>query len=163
MRRSVDAVVELETRILAKNDALAAKTRAWFAGRRFSRSTMPSASPPPAPAVQVNTGTGCDLEADMAARGLAELKPTSGSVVMIENLANLVLPRIVRLGYFRSRPAADTAWKAGMLGWAARFATAVRPPRVEVLFVKMKSRIVCSESWGSAFCWGCGMRSKPII
>jgi hypothetical protein len=34
-RRSVDAVVELETRILAKNDALAAKNRAWFAGREI--------------------------------------------------------------------------------------------------------------------------------
>jgi hydrogenase nickel incorporation protein HypB len=28
-------VVELETRILAKNDALAAKNRAWFAGREI--------------------------------------------------------------------------------------------------------------------------------
>lgn len=28
-----------------------------------------------APAVQFNTGTGCHLEVDMAARGLAELKP----------------------------------------------------------------------------------------
>ncbi|MFX4551120.1 ATP-binding cassette domain-containing protein, partial [Acinetobacter baumannii] len=30
-----DSVVELETRILAKNDALAAKNRAWFAGREI--------------------------------------------------------------------------------------------------------------------------------
>jgi hypothetical protein len=34
-RSSVDAVVELETRILAKDDALAAKNRAWFAGREI--------------------------------------------------------------------------------------------------------------------------------
>jgi hypothetical protein len=34
-RSSVDAVVELETRILAKNDALAAKNRAWLAGREI--------------------------------------------------------------------------------------------------------------------------------
>jgi hydrogenase nickel incorporation protein HypB len=53
---------------------------------------MASASPPPAPALRVNTGMGCHLEADMVARGLAELKPAPGSVVMIENAAKLVCP-----------------------------------------------------------------------
>lgn len=51
-----------------------------------------------APAVQVNTGTGCHLEADMVARGLAELKPLPGSVVMIENVGNLVCPAMFDLG-----------------------------------------------------------------
>ena len=51
-----------------------------------------------APAVQVNTGAGCHLEADMVARGLAELKPPSGSVVMIENVGNLVCPAMFDLG-----------------------------------------------------------------
>ena len=37
------------------------------------------------PVIQVNTGTGCHLEADMLARGLGELRPSSGSVVMIED------------------------------------------------------------------------------
>jgi hydrogenase nickel incorporation protein HypB len=51
-----------------------------------------------AAAVQVNTGTGCHLEADMIARGLAELKPAFGSVVMIENVGNLVCPALFDLG-----------------------------------------------------------------
>jgi hydrogenase nickel incorporation protein HypB len=134
--RSVDAVVELETRILAKNDALAAKNRAWFAGREILALNLVS-SPGAgkttllertirdlkeelklyvvegdqatandgeriraagAAAVQVNTGAGCHLEADMVARGLAELKPPPGSVVMIENVGNLVCPAMFDLG-----------------------------------------------------------------
>jgi hydrogenase nickel incorporation protein HypB len=51
-----------------------------------------------APAVQVNTGTGCHLEADMVARGLQELRPDIGSVVMIENVGNLVCPAMFDLG-----------------------------------------------------------------
>lgn len=51
-----------------------------------------------APAVQINTGTGCHLEADMVARGLATLKPSLGSVVMIENVGNLVCPAMFDLG-----------------------------------------------------------------
>jgi hydrogenase nickel incorporation protein HypB len=51
-----------------------------------------------APAVQVNTGAGCHLEADMVARGVQELKPTAGSVVMIENVGNLVCPALFDLG-----------------------------------------------------------------
>jgi hydrogenase nickel incorporation protein HypB len=51
-----------------------------------------------APAVQINTGTGCHLEADMVARGLMELKPAAGSVVMIENVGNLVCPAMFDLG-----------------------------------------------------------------
>ncbi|WP_205757868.1 hydrogenase nickel incorporation protein HypB, partial [Lactobacillus crispatus] len=50
-----------------------------------------------APAVQVNTGAGCHLEADMVARGLAALRPASGSVVMIENVGNLVCPAMFDL------------------------------------------------------------------
>jgi len=51
-----------------------------------------------APAVQVNTGTGCHLDADMVARGLRVLKPEAGSVVMIENVGNLVCPALFDLG-----------------------------------------------------------------
>lgn len=50
------------------------------------------------PVIQVNTGTGCHLEADMLARGLGELRPSSGSVVMIENVGNLVCPALFDLG-----------------------------------------------------------------
>ncbi|MGO9132804.1 MAG: hydrogenase nickel incorporation protein HypB [Methylovirgula sp.] len=51
-----------------------------------------------APAVQVNTGTGCHLEADMIGRGLAQLRPAFGSVLMIENVGNLVCPAMFDLG-----------------------------------------------------------------
>lgn len=129
-------MVELEARILAKNDALAAKNRAWFAGREILAINLVS-SPGAgkttllertirdlktelklyviegdqatandgeriraagALAVQVNTGTGCHLEADMVARGLAELKPAPCSVVLIENVGNLVCPAMFDLG-----------------------------------------------------------------
>jgi len=133
---SPGAVVELETRVLAKNDALARENRAWFTGREILALNLVS-SPGAgkttllertirdlaaelrlfviegdqatandgariraagAPAVQVNTGTGCHLEADMVARGLQELRPSAGSIVMIENVGNLVCPALFDLG-----------------------------------------------------------------
>ena len=51
-----------------------------------------------APVVQINTGTGCHLDALMVARGLAELKPPPGSIVLIENIGNLVCPALFDLG-----------------------------------------------------------------
>ena len=129
-------LVELQTRILAKNDALAARNRAWFAGREILAVNLVS-SPGAgkttllertirdlqdqhaigvlegdqattldgdriraagAPVVQVNTGTGCHLEADMVMRGLSELRPPARSVVMIENVGNLVCPAMFDLG-----------------------------------------------------------------
>ena len=51
-----------------------------------------------AAAVQVNTGTGCHLEADMLARALELLQPTAGSLVVIENVGNLVCPALFDLG-----------------------------------------------------------------
>ena len=41
-------------------------------------------------ALQINTGKGCHLEADMVWRGLQELRPEFGSVLFIENVGNLV-------------------------------------------------------------------------
>jgi hydrogenase nickel incorporation protein HypB len=129
-------IVALETRILAKNDSLAAKNRAWFKGREILALNLVS-SPGSgktsllectirdlkdalhlfviegdqatandgeriraagAAAVQVNTGTGCHLEADMVALGLQTLKPNAGSIVMIENVGNLVCPALFDLG-----------------------------------------------------------------
>ncbi len=49
-------------------------------------------------AVQINTGTGCHLEADMLARGLKMLDPPANSIVMIENVGNLVCPALFDLG-----------------------------------------------------------------
>ncbi len=51
-----------------------------------------------AAAVQINTGTGCHLEADMVQRALDALRPPFGSVVMIENVGNLVCPALFDLG-----------------------------------------------------------------
>jgi hydrogenase nickel incorporation protein HypB len=135
-RTAAIELVELETRVLVKNDAMAQKNRAWFKGREILALNLVS-SPGAgkttllertirdlegelrlfvvegdqatandgeriraagAPAVQVNTGAGCHLEADMVARGLQELKPTAGSVVMIENVGNLVCPALFDLG-----------------------------------------------------------------
>ena len=51
-----------------------------------------------APAVQVNTGKGCHLDADMVERALATLSPADASVVLIENVGNLVCPAAFDLG-----------------------------------------------------------------
>jgi hydrogenase nickel incorporation protein HypB len=48
--------------------------------------------------VQVNTGTACHLDASMIARALQQLDPPRGSVVMIENVGNLVCPALFDLG-----------------------------------------------------------------
>ena len=48
--------------------------------------------------VQINTGQGCHLEADMVAQGLQEIDPAAGSVVFIENVGNLVCPALFDLG-----------------------------------------------------------------
>ena len=129
-------VVDLETRILAKNDASAERNRAWFAERAILALNFMSAPgagkttllertirdlkgklpisvlegdqataldgdrirAAGAPAVQINTGTGCHLDADMVARGLAELQPAPRSLVLIENVGNLVCPALFDLG-----------------------------------------------------------------
>jgi hydrogenase nickel incorporation protein HypB len=132
----VAGLVELEARVLAKNDALAGRNRAWLSGREILALNLVS-SPGAgkttllertirdlgrelplyvlegdqatandaeriraagAPVVQINTGTGCHLEADMVARGLVELMPLPGSVVLIENVGNLVCPALFDLG-----------------------------------------------------------------
>ncbi len=48
--------------------------------------------------IQINTGTGCHLEAEMLARGLQQLAPPPGSMLMIENVGNLVCPALFDLG-----------------------------------------------------------------
>ncbi|MCU0527519.1 MAG: hydrogenase nickel incorporation protein HypB [Elainella sp. Prado103] len=50
------------------------------------------------PVIQVNTGTGCHLEASMIDRGLQTLKPPMHSLLMIENVGNLVCPALFDLG-----------------------------------------------------------------
>mgnify|MGYP006273860871 FL=1 len=50
------------------------------------------------PTIQVNTGTGCHLEAAMIERGLHSLNPPERSLVLIENVGNLVCPALFDLG-----------------------------------------------------------------
>jgi hydrogenase nickel incorporation protein HypB len=50
------------------------------------------------PVVQINTGAGCHLDADMLRRGLDALDPEAGSTVFIENVGNLVCPALFDLG-----------------------------------------------------------------
>lgn len=50
------------------------------------------------PTMQVNTGTGCHLEAAMIDRSLDSLDPPANSLVLIENVGNLVCPALFDLG-----------------------------------------------------------------
>jgi len=129
-------VVAVEQDILARNDAIAARNRSFFAERAIFVANLVS-SPGSgktsllvrtiealagrlgvavvegdqqtsldadriratgAPAVQVNTGRGCHLDASMVERALAVLSPPDGSVVLIENVGNLVCPAAFDLG-----------------------------------------------------------------
>jgi len=49
-------------------------------------------------AVQINTGRGCHLDAHMVGRALDRLAPADDSVLMIENVGNLVCPSSFDLG-----------------------------------------------------------------
>jgi hydrogenase nickel incorporation protein HypB len=49
-------------------------------------------------AVQVNTGAGCHLDADMVSRALDTLDPAPGTLLFIENVGNLVCPALFDLG-----------------------------------------------------------------
>ncbi len=48
--------------------------------------------------VQINTGAGCHLDAEMMKDGLDELEPPDGSLVFVENVGNLVCPALFDLG-----------------------------------------------------------------
>ncbi len=50
------------------------------------------------PVVQINTGQGCHLDSDMVHKAVKKLNPSEGSVVMIENVGNLVCPALFDLG-----------------------------------------------------------------
>ncbi|HEY6647814.1 MAG TPA: hydrogenase nickel incorporation protein HypB [Mycobacterium sp.] len=51
-----------------------------------------------ASAVQVNTGAGCHLDAEMVRRALETLDPKPRSLLFIENVGNLVCPALFDLG-----------------------------------------------------------------
>lgn len=50
------------------------------------------------PALQINTGKGCHLDAHMVGHALEKLKPKDGGVLFIENVGNLVCPAAFDLG-----------------------------------------------------------------
>jgi hydrogenase nickel incorporation protein HypB len=50
------------------------------------------------PVFQVNTGTGCHLEADMVYHAVRHLSPSEGALLFIENVGNLVCPAMFDLG-----------------------------------------------------------------
>jgi hydrogenase nickel incorporation protein HypB len=129
-------IVALETAILGKNDAIAARNRGWFEGRgvlalnfvsspgsgktalleatikalkdqvaisviegdQMTTNDADRIRTAGAPAIQVNTGAGCHLEADMVAEAARALNPGQGSILMIENVGNLVCPAMFDLG-----------------------------------------------------------------
>lgn len=48
--------------------------------------------------IQINTGTGCHLEADMVGLAMRKLEPAAKSLLFIENVGNLVCPSLFDLG-----------------------------------------------------------------
>ena len=50
------------------------------------------------PVVQINTGSGCHLDAEMVDAALHRLDPVTGSTVIVENVGNLVCPALFDLG-----------------------------------------------------------------
>jgi hydrogenase nickel incorporation protein HypB len=51
-----------------------------------------------APVVQVNTGSGCHLDAQMVNQAVKKLEPRPNSILLIENVGNLVCPALFDLG-----------------------------------------------------------------
>jgi len=51
-----------------------------------------------APVIQVNTGNGCHLDADMINKAVKKLEVKNDSLVFIENVGNLVCPSLFDLG-----------------------------------------------------------------
>jgi len=50
------------------------------------------------PVIQINTGKGCHLESDMVYDAVKQLEIKNGSILMIENVGNLVCPSMFDLG-----------------------------------------------------------------
>jgi len=134
--RGTTRTVELQQKVLAKNDELADSNRRWLRDRGILAVNLMSSpgagkttllerttkdlggtvaisviegdqetaidakriQAAGSPVVQINTGAGCHLDAAMVAEGLRGLDPPSGSVVVIENVGNLVCPALFDLG-----------------------------------------------------------------
>ena len=129
-------IVRVERDILARNDALAAENRAFFAARHILALNLVS-SPGSGKttllvrtlsalkgqmaiaviegdqqtdndaeriratgvqAIQINTGKGCHLDANMVGHALGHLTLPEGALLFIENVGNLVCPAAFDLG-----------------------------------------------------------------
>ncbi|MEU7766164.1 hydrogenase nickel incorporation protein HypB [Nocardia sp. NPDC049190] len=127
--------VNLELKVLAKNDELAQRNRAWLADRdilAFNMTSSPGAGKTTllertirelgetpiaviegdqetqldaeriqatgCRVVQVNTGAGCHLDAEMMSHALETLDPAPGTLLFVENVGNLVCPALFDLG-----------------------------------------------------------------
>ena len=129
-------LIEIETGILSKNDAIAARNRARLAetgtlalnlvsspgsgkttllvetvkrlrvsrpvgvieGDQQTANDADRIRATGVPAVQINTGKGCHLDASMIERAFNELPPEPRGVLFIENVGNLVCPAAFDLG-----------------------------------------------------------------
>ena len=129
-------MVSVERDILSRNDAFAARNRAWFvehgilalnlvsspgSGKTTLLARTIEALKPElplavlegdqetsldaeriratgVPALQINTGKGCHLDAHMIEHALPRLRPADASVLFIENVGNLVCPAAFDLG-----------------------------------------------------------------
>jgi hydrogenase nickel incorporation protein HypB len=54
-----------------------------------------------APVVQINTGNGCHLDAQMVKMAVDKLNVADGALLMIENVGNLVCPALFDLGEYK--------------------------------------------------------------
>ncbi len=54
-----------------------------------------------APVIQINTGSGCHLDAAMVSNAIGQLQPENNSLLFIENVGNLVCPALFDLGESR--------------------------------------------------------------
>ena len=54
-----------------------------------------------APAIQINTGSGCHLDAQMVESALKKLDIEANSILFIENVGNLVCPAMFDLGEYK--------------------------------------------------------------
>jgi hydrogenase nickel incorporation protein HypB len=128
-------LIEIETGILSKNDAIAARNRralkdlgvyavnlvsspgsgkttllcetirrlgqmplAVIEGDQQTSNDADRIRATGAPAIQVNTGKGCHLDANMVGQAMDRLTLAAGSLLFIENVGNLVCPAAFDLG-----------------------------------------------------------------
>jgi hydrogenase nickel incorporation protein HypB len=54
-----------------------------------------------APAIEINTGSGCHLDAQMIESALKKIDPEANSILFIENVGNLVCPAMFDLGEYK--------------------------------------------------------------